>query len=238
MKTYRESQNSVFFSAMRATTLLPVLTFMLVVISAEARANLLTNGDFETGDLTGWTWSPTQYAEPEMTAEAVTFQTVLGQPSLCFRVNPGTDDAHVGIGQEEGGSLWQTVNLVGGENYDVVVGASAIHYIGPTSNADGGLIRLYIRGDLQWSWDVGEISPTGAVVRNFYEGTYVPTFTGPHDFELVFTRTYGNWGGFAGSQPSVYHYADNIFVIPEPTTLLLFALSGLTLLRRRRAICF
>jgi hypothetical protein len=235
MEACRKSQNSILLFGIRATTLLPVLTLMLVVISAEAKANLLTNSDFETGDLTSWTWNPTQYAEPEMIAEVVTFETVLGQPSLCFRVNPGTDDAHYGIGQEEGGILSQTINLVAGTNYAVSVGASAIHYVGPTSNSDGGLIRLYIGGNLQWSWDVGEIGPTGAVVRNSYEGTYVPTFTGPHDFELVFTRTWRNWGGFAGSQPSMYHYADNISVIPEPATLLLVGLGGLVLRRKRRA---
>jgi len=168
------------------------------------------------------------------------FETVLGQPSLSFRVNPGTDADHYGIGQEEGGTLWQTVNLVDGTPYDVSVATSINYVLTGYTNSDGGLIQLYIGGNLLWSWDVAEIGPGPVVVRNSYDGTYVPTFTGPHDFELVFTRTYMNWGGFAGSQPSVYHYADNakVTVIPAPSAILLGSI-GVSLvgwLCRRRAL--
>jgi hypothetical protein len=226
MKTYRKLQNSVFLFGMRATTFLAVLTLMLVVISAEATANLLTNGDFEMGDLTGWTWTPTQYSEATMNPTVVTFETTIGQPSLCFRVNPGTDELHHGIGQEEGGILSQTINLAKGTEYAVSVGAAAMQNL-HAENFDAGRIRLYIEGSLLWDWNIDDIDAY-VTIRNSYSGTYVPAFTGLHDFELLFTRTYRNYS------PVLYHYMDNASVIPEPTTVLLLALGSGAAIRKRR----
>jgi hypothetical protein len=74
---------------MRITTLFVMLTLIFIAISAEAATNLLNNGNFETGDLTGWTWTPTPLSDISLSPTVVTFDAVVGQPSLCFRVNPG-----------------------------------------------------------------------------------------------------------------------------------------------------
>jgi len=214
-------------TAMRIGQTAAVALLMLLTANAGAAdINLLTNGDFETGSLTGWTWTPTQYSDPAMSPAVVTFETQAGASSKCFRVNPGTDDTHYGIGREEGGTLSQSVFLEGGRTYDVSVGAAAIRDLGGGDNADGGLIRLYIGGDLRWSWDVARIT-AGETLRSSYTSFYVPSSTGVYDFEMTFTRTYMN------SPAVMYHYVDDLR-IPEPASLSLLAVSGVAFLKRRR----
>jgi hypothetical protein len=95
-------------------------------------------------------------------------------------------------------------------------------------NADAGRIRLYIGNSMLWDWNVSSIGYL-VTVRNSYSGTYTPSSTGPYDFKVLFTRTYGNW------DPVMYHYMDNVFMaIPEPATFLLFALGGLAMMMKRR----
>ena len=198
-------------------------------------ANVLANPGFETGDLTGWTWTPTQFSDPGMGTAVVPFDTSGSGASLAFRVSPGTDDQHWDIGQQEGGYLSQSVALTNGQAYDVEIGATAIQEVSgppdPGPNLDGGLIRLFIAGNLLWSWDVDYIDEA-ALLRNSFAGTYTPTFTGAHDVEIWFTRTYMNEG------PVLYHYLDNVLVqdIPEPTTLVMLALAGAGLALRKRLV--
>ncbi|MBN1787480.1 MAG: PEP-CTERM sorting domain-containing protein [Sedimentisphaerales bacterium] len=208
----------------RIATLI-VLTVTMVV--SNAGAEMLVNGNFETGDLTGWTWTPTQYSDPNMTAGVVVFDTAAGQPSNCFRANPGTDVPHYGIGQEEGGFLSQSINLVAGNTYDVSIGAAAIRDLGGGANYDGGRIRLYIGGSLLWDWDIDDIGAS-QTVRSSFDGTFVPTVTGAHDFDLLFTRTYTN------TPVAIYHYLDNASVVPEPATIILLGLGALTLLKKKK----
>ena len=212
-------------------------TCLLLMLGSSSvlAANLITNGDFETGDLTGWSWTPTQYSDPNMTTAVVSFDTSGSGASLAFRVSPGTDNGHAAIGQQEGGYLSQSVSLTNGQAYDVAIGASAIQEVsGIGGNADGGLIRLYVAGNLLWSWDVAHIDQD-ATLRNSYSGAYTAGFTGAHDVEIWFTRTYMNW------HPGVvvYQYLDEVLVddsqdVPEPTTLVMLALAGAGLAIRKR----
>lgn len=206
-------------------TLIAVVFFAAAGISS---ANLVINGHFETGNLTGWNWTPTNYSDPAMTTSVVIFDTAFGQPNLCFRVNPGTDNQHYDINQEEGGYLSQSLNLQASTEYDIEIGAAAIRDLGGGDNFDGGRIRLYIGSDLLWDWDIDSIA-ADTTVRNLYSGTYTPSVTGAYDLSVLFTRTYMN-------PPVIYHYLDNISVVPEPATMLLLGLGGLVLRRRKRRV--
>ena len=203
------------------------VVIILIVSNSWAAADIVTNGNFETG-LAGWAWTPTQYAEPEMVASVVSSDEVFGDAGDCFRVNPGADFFHYMQGTEEGGVLSQSINLTAGIEYDVSVGGVAMQ--GLREVIDAGLIRLYIGDDLLWSWSVDLIAE-GDTLYSSYSGTYTPDATASYDLELVLTRTYCN------SSPSVYHYVDNVSItaVPEPTLLCLLSSLGMAglLLRRR-----
>jgi hypothetical protein len=185
-------------------------------------ANLLTNGDFETGNFNGWTWTPTTFAEPTMTPSVVSFDTSGTGASLAFRVNPGTDVSHYGIGQDEGGALSQSVPMVGGTTYHIQVGASAIMKVGISPNVNGGRIRLMIDGNLLWDWSVDFIDQ-GSTLRNSFHGDYTPIVGGNKTVSLLFTRTFQNFS------PSMYHFVDNLSVspVPEPSSIALVTIAVL-----------
>lgn len=201
------------------------LIIILAIFNFVSFSNMLVNGDFETGDLTGWNWTPTSYPDPAMGTSVVTFEAKSGNPSLCFRVNPGTDMQHVSR-SEEGGYLWQTLNLQAGLEYSVTIGAAAISAI-YANNADGGRMRLYIGSDLLWDWSVGDIDYL-ETLRNSYSGTYIPAATAQYEFQILFTRTYMN------SPTTILHYIDDVSVVPEPATMLLLGLGGLLLRQNKR----
>lgn len=48
-----------------------VLIVLGLQVPCQSAQNLLGNGDFETGDLTGWTWTPMEHAEPMMSVLAL-----------------------------------------------------------------------------------------------------------------------------------------------------------------------
>ncbi len=207
--------------------------YLIVDVSLNpASASIITNGDFETGDLTGWTWTPTEHAEPMMTAEVVTFDTSGSGASNSFRVNPGGDQDYES-GASGGGTLSQTVHMSSGIEYDVGI-VAAIRCMLPLPNGSGGTISLKIDDETLWSWSVTGIA--GSTTRRHipYAGTYTPTVTGPHSVSVSFDRRKGNYPTPAYPTPRIYHYVDDISVVPEPATVLLLSFGGLVLIYRKR----
>ncbi len=200
---------------MRATRLFS-LVLMAAVSTVAYAQNVLINGDFETGDLTGWTWKPDPGSEPLMVA------TVATGPwnTYAFRVNPG----HDGSGGDKGGTLTQAIYLQGGQNYNIT-GDLAIQNLRTGVNVDGGRITLFIGTTQLHQFNVGEIQPLTTLFDTI-NVNFVPPVSGQYELSLRFTRMWRN------STPSIYHWADNLVVVPEPGALVLLA-AGLALLRRR-----
>jgi len=200
-------QSKAFFAGALALT----LTLLALNVALAADVELLANGDFETADLSGWTWTATDYADPT-TAPAVGAHTITDGQGL--RLNPGTDSAHSGQGSEQGGAISQTIAMTAGETYHLTGGVLVMEVVEGSANADAGRIRLYIDGDLLWDWDFGYL-PVDYRLTNAFDIDYTPTTSGDHEYRLLFTRTYmSTVPAYPG--PVVYHYADDLSVMgPE-----------------------
>ena len=184
-----------------------VLVLMAAVLIAPAAlADIVVNGDFETGDLTGWTWTPDEHAEPAMVA------TVAWGPwgSDAFRVNPGCD----ATGEpDSGGTLSQMVSLTGGTEYSIT-GDLAIEDTGGGENYDGGTITVMLNDTLLHEFVSPWPLPGGETAFDTIDAVYTPPASGDYDFSVRFTRSHRN------ETPAIYHWADNLsIVLPEPGDL-------------------
>jgi len=189
-----------------------IMCITVLLSSTFVEANVI-NGDFQTGDLTGWVWTPTEFSEPNMRPIV---------DNYVFKVNPGTDIDHCFIvqengsvlflDQEEGGILSQSINLHAGVSYDVSIDIVSIG-IQSVNNAHGGSIYLYIDDDLQWEWTISDIVGEGSIISTSYDGTYNANRSGQHDLKIFFMRTYRN----SDNTPVVYHYLDGVSIIAGDT---------------------
>jgi hypothetical protein len=175
-----------------------IICMIVVILNITFVEGSVINGDFQTGDLTGWDWTPTTFSEPNMRPMV---------DNYIFKVNPGTDINHFAINQEEGGILSQSINLYAGIEYKVSIDTVSIS-IQSVTQAHGGSIYLYIDDDLQWKWNVLDVIGQGSVISNSYEGVYSSEYSGQHDLKIYFMRTYRN----SDNSPIVYHYLDDVSV--------------------------
>ncbi|MCK4871644.1 MAG: PEP-CTERM sorting domain-containing protein [Phycisphaerales bacterium] len=183
-------------------------------------ADMMTNGDFETGDLTGWTvtnWNGGSNG---------------GTPVLIYDIDgagPLADSyamkcsAYKTAGTHGGIRLMQTVTLDAGVEYSLDLDWSI--YAG-NSNSSGGRFRIIIDDEAIASYERGAVSG-GASYYGELDATFTPTESRDYLVGVEITRKYAATG--------VYQYVDNFTMVPAPGTLALMGIAGLTGCRRRRA---
>lgn len=185
-----------------------VLWMMMAVLSMGigAQANLLTSGDFNTGDLTGWwTWVPDTATQSIAVQSDVSYDST---PNVLMA--SATDGSWQELGQSFVCAPETTYTLDFVYNSTGWVGA--------------GINLKYM--DSSWGYiDYGWIDLLFSSTEG--TGTWTPfscTFTTPAGSGLTEVKfTMGGWGNL---------YAENVNVVPEPASLLLLGLGGLVLRKR------
>lgn len=185
-----------------------LLLVLAVGLVASSQANLVSNGGFESGDLTDW-WTYPYDASQSVTVQSVT----VADGSFSAEMVSGSDTDWQELGTNAmacDSETTYTLNL----DYNKIDWAGAGIYI---TYWDSGWTVL----DGDW-FDITFTSEEGT-------GTWTPFST---DFTTVADTAHmevkvsmGGWGTM---------YVDNVSVVPEPATLGLIGLGGLLLAGRRR----
>lgn len=202
-----------------------LMSLIVVVLVVSAEANFVCNGDFEAGggSLDGWTifTTPTGTNGVGM-PQVVRFDTcVPGDYSYAAKFNVGTTQCP----NPGGGGIKQTVNLAAGE-YQLKVCTAALDETG--DDLEGGFFELLFDGVVVDSHNYGSVL-AGTTHRALLANVVTPV-EGEHEVQIRITRPYISTCG------SPRQYLDCVELIPEPTTMVLLSLGGMTLIRGRRKL--
>jgi hypothetical protein len=202
----------------------------LTTASAYATSIPLTNGDFETGTLAGWTTVDTVNGN-------LGFAPLPNVASFNTTGSGASDAAHFEVGEDTftgvqaGGGIYQSF-FAGDGTLTLTADIAAFSTIG---NLEGGVFSLLLDGTPLDTISL-ELINGNQTLRGILTGT-TTVAAGTHTVEILVTRRFIN---LSGQTP--FEYVDNVTVdeqasaVPEPTSLVLLGtgLIGAGVRRYRR----
>lgn len=188
------------------------------------------NGNFETGDLSGWTVA---FTSGGATAVQDAQQFDIDGPGPLGTTWAARFSAGRATGVTTGNHgvlVTQQVSLVAGNTYTIDADWSAWRPAGQGANSNGGFFDLIVNGVSIASATAG--STSGAAPKyGHLTGVFTATSTGLHDIGMSITRQFTIP---TPATPTLFQFVDNFTIIPTPGAAALFALAGLAGVRRRR----
>jgi hypothetical protein len=208
----------------------------VIFVANPARAVSLINGDFETGDLTGWTVFTTTNGDNGSGLPNVTsFNTTGSGASRSARFEVGQVSGS-GSPTPAGGGISQNVTLSNGIlNLAVDVAAFS-----PGNNASGGIFTLLLNGAALNTFNTGAVNFNTTTRNNLTASTTVSG--GVYSIGIQITRPYGS-----GTGNTPYQYVDNFAIsgsaansaaVPEPFTVIGSLIGGTAAFRMRKKLKF
>jgi hypothetical protein len=228
----RTGQGHLRVPNFRSTTMKSTLlaTAVICAWASFCRAQIIYNGDFETGTLIGWTTftTPNGALAPGLSLPVVTQFDVLGSgaPSDAAQFQVGEVNLDL---TEQGGGIYQTFN-VGAGQYVISADFAAYDSDGAFGFLEAGVETVSVDSVTVGTLDFGQIYAR-QTERGIVQGT-LNLSGGTHQITIEFTRPNLNIPAGLGTTP--FEYVDNVVVapVPEPSIIGVGMLGLVTLLFR------